>query len=75
MCVCVCDNRKGRGNKCNIFVGLLLVEYAQRVSEQVQMETIKAVVDDIICETESLLRDGLSVVVEEEMKVIYSNLW
>ena len=73
--MCVCDDRKGREDKCNNFMCLLLVEYAQRVSEQVQMETVRAVVDDIICETESLLRDGLSVVVEEEMKVIYSHLW
>ena len=40
-----------------------------------QLEVAKAVTDDIICEVESLLRDGLSVVVEQEMKAVYEHMW
>lgn len=40
-----------------------------------QLEVARAVTDDIICEVESLLRDGLSVVVEQEMKAVYEHMW
>ena len=40
-----------------------------------QLEVAKAVTDDIICEVESLLRDGLSGVVEQEMKAVYEHMW
>ena len=54
---------------------LPLLEYAEKVTEQVQVEIARAVTDDIICEAESLLRDGLSAVIEKEMTAVYELLW
>lgn len=51
-------------------------EYAHKVEQQMRIENNKALLDDLSCEAESLLREGLAAVIQEEMsKAFGSDLW
>lgn len=50
-------------------------EFSHRVSQHVKQEENKILVDDVLCEGESILRESLAVVVPVEMELAFDSLW
>lgn len=50
-------------------------EFSDRMSQHIKKEENKLLVDDLLCEGESILRESLAAVVPVEMELAYDNLW
>lgn len=50
-------------------------EYAARVEQHLRLEQQRAVADDLLCEAESVVREGLAAAIQREMVEAYDDLW
>ncbi|XP_031557115.1 uncharacterized protein LOC116293784 [Actinia tenebrosa] len=62
-------------NRTVALQGNYFKEYYEQLSIQQQLAEKRAKADDILCELQCIMREGLSVVVEAEMRLAYDNLW